>query len=73
MSSPLFKRTGNNIIMIRNDQTRRDWSGHCELCGKFAELRPYGPNNEMICFECGYSDLETTEQKFHEMYNQAGN
>ena len=25
----------------------------CDLCGKIAELRPYGPNGECICFECG--------------------
>ena len=25
----------------------------CEMCGKVDELRPYGPNYERICFECG--------------------
>lgn len=25
----------------------------CELCGKLAELRPYGPRGEKICWECG--------------------
>jgi hypothetical protein len=38
----------------------------CELCGKIAELRPYGPNGERICFECGMLDEETTKKKFKE-------
>lgn len=38
----------------------------CELCGKVSELRPYGPNNENICFECGAKDSETTERKMEE-------
>ncbi len=37
---------------------------HCELCGKSAELRPYGPNEENICFECGMKDEETTIAQF---------
>ena len=32
----------------------------CELCGTIAELRPYGPNCENICYECGMKDEETT-------------
>jgi hypothetical protein len=24
----------------------------CELCGKEAECRPYGPKGEQVCFEC---------------------
>ena len=35
----------------------------CELCGKGDECRPYGPNNENICFECGMKDEETTKRK----------
>lgn len=34
----------------------------CELCGKEDELRPYGPDGERICFECGMKDKETTEK-----------
>jgi hypothetical protein len=36
----------------------------CELCGKVEELRPYGPNGENICFDCGMKDEETTEKQF---------
>ena len=38
--------------------------GNCEFCKKLAELRPYGPNGEKICFECGMKDEETTKKQF---------
>lgn len=41
--------------------------GQCELCGKTSELRPYGPNGERICYECGMKNEETTKRKFHEV------
>lgn len=28
----------------------------CDLCGKIAELRRYGPKGECVCFECGMKD-----------------
>lgn len=36
----------------------------CELCGAVDELRPYGPNGEWICFDCGMKDEETTTARF---------
>ena len=36
----------------------------CEFCGTYAELRPYGPNRERICFDCGMKDEETTTRIF---------
>lgn len=36
----------------------------CELCGKVAELRPYGPNGEFICFACGMKDEAATANQF---------
>ncbi len=35
----------------------------CEMCGAVAECRPYGPNGENICFDCGMKDPETTEKR----------
>lgn len=35
----------------------------CELCGIVDECRPYGPNDENICFECAMKDEETTRKK----------
>ena len=40
----------------------------CELCGKVEETRPYGPNGEHICFDCGMLDEETTRKKFNEIF-----
>ena len=36
----------------------------CELCGRVAELRPYGPNGENICFACGMKDEESCKRQF---------
>ena len=33
----------------------------CQLCGTVDECRPYGPNGEQICFDCGMKDVATTE------------
>ncbi len=35
----------------------------CEFCGKLDELRPYGPNRERICFDCGMKNEATTVDK----------
>lgn len=51
-----------NILLISGNQ-----NGVCELCGKSAELRPYGPNGESICFECGMKDEETTLKQFEKL------
>ena len=48
--------SGPGIIMTEPAQM-------CELCGVVEECRPYGPNNEQICFDCGMKDKETTEQR----------
>lgn len=42
----------------------------CELCGKVAELRPYGPNDENVCFECGMKDEEAAKRKFFQQLDQ---
>lgn len=47
--------SGKGFIAAENSQ-------QCDLCGKIDELRPYGPNGEKICFECGKKDPETTER-----------
>ena len=37
----------------------------CEMCGKVDECRPYGPNDENICFDCAMKDKKTTERKMN--------
>ena len=65
MKKRLFKRVGNLIIADRTG--KNDFDGTCEFCGKYEELRPYGPNNESICFDCAMKDEDTTRKKFREM------
>lgn len=36
----------------------------CDLCGKTAELRPYGPNGEAVCFQCGMKDEKAAARAF---------
>lgn len=43
--------------------TSRSEPAKCELCGKHAQLRPYGPNCEMICYECGTKNSAVTLEK----------
>jgi len=38
----------------------------CEICGDIGETRPYGPNNERICFDCGMKNKVMTERKMAE-------
>jgi hypothetical protein len=58
------ERRGNTIILDRVDPNAFD--GTCEFCKKTDELRPYGPNNENICFDCAMKDEATTKRKFQE-------
>jgi hypothetical protein len=44
----------------------------CEFCNKLDELRPYGPKNERICFDCAMKDKATTESKFGELLDGPG-
>ena len=44
--------SGRGVIMREPDQ-------FCELCGKLDECRPYGPNDEQICFSCAMKDDES--------------
>lgn len=36
----------------------------CDLCGKIAELRPYGPRGECVCFQCGMMNIEAARRGF---------
>lgn len=39
----------------------------CELCGKSAETRPYGPNGEEVCFDCGMKDEEAAKRQAYKL------
>lgn len=38
----------------------------CAMCGKVEELRPYGPNGERICFDCGMKDEAMTKRRMEQ-------
>ena len=46
------------VLFIEHEEPQQ-----CDLCGEIEELRPYGPNGESVCFECGMKDEETTKKK----------
>jgi len=52
----MSERIGN-LILICAEKPQQ-----CDFCGKIAELRPYGPNGECICFDCGMKHEKTTER-----------
>lgn len=35
----------------------------CELCGVVEELRPYGPDFKLICWNCAKKDIIGTERR----------
>jgi hypothetical protein len=51
--------SGRGFISPEADQA-------CELCGIIAECRPYGLNDEQICFDCAMKDEKTAERKMAE-------
>lgn len=36
----------------------------CDLCAGVAELRPYGPNGECVCFDCAMKDEPAVKRAF---------
>lgn len=51
-------KAGNVLVSAKEP------SQQCDFCGKIAELRPYGPKGECICFACAMKDEETTKEQF---------
>ncbi len=52
----MTEKVGNLVILQAENPQQ------CDFCGTIAELRPYGPNGETICFDCGQKDIKTTEK-----------
>ena len=44
--------SGRGVIMEEPPQL-------CEQCGKIEECRPYGANDEQLCFDCAMSTPES--------------
>jgi Zn ribbon nucleic-acid-binding protein len=60
--------TPHPIVGALIDQDRFKSSGKCEQCGKEADLRPYGPNGQKICVECGCKDEEATIKRIKALF-----
>lgn len=53
----------NNVIIIELDE---ETIGTCTECGTpDKDLRPYGENFAMICYDCGCKNEERTRTNFH--------
>jgi hypothetical protein len=50
-------RVGNVAVVVPEPERK------CELCGKQAECRPYGPRGEQICYDCAMKDEKTTNRQ----------
>jgi hypothetical protein len=58
-------KNGVTLIIAEAEEPQQ-----CDLCGKIDELRPYGPNGEAICFECGMKDEATTGRMFNKRLDE---
>jgi len=54
----MSERIGN-VVILEDENAQQ-----CDLCGKIAELRPYGPNGECVCFECGMKNEDAAKRQF---------
>lgn len=43
----------------------------CELCGDVAELRPYGPRGERVCYSCMKKDEPAAQAAFSKLLDEA--
>lgn len=57
----MTKLEGDILIIMEEPETK------CAFCNTIAECRPYGPNQQMICFKCGmkpkYKEIVTDNFK----------
>ena len=63
----MSQRIGN-ITIIAPEEDRR-----CEMCGKIEECRPYGPNGEQVCFDCGMKDEKAAQRQMNRRLFGEGN
>jgi hypothetical protein len=57
----------NRIIVIGGESVPMP----CEYCGNLEELRPYGQNGALICFDCGMKpeNITITESTFDKIHS----
>lgn len=54
----MTRREGTKLIIEQTEPAT------CFFCHKVAELRPYGPQGQSICFDCGMHNNEETAKQF---------
>lgn len=47
------------VLIISSERPQQ-----CDLCLKIAELRPYGPKGEKVCFECMMKNESAAKKQF---------
>lgn len=52
----------NEVVFIEPESAKT-----CELCGKVAETRPYGPGGCRVCFACGMKDEDGARRRFGQL------
>jgi hypothetical protein len=62
----MTRKTKDGRLIIEEERPQQ-----CDLCGKIAELRPYGPNGECVCFDCGMRDEAAAEMAFDRVLKEA--
>ena len=58
-------RTRGRTLVIEPEKMAK-----CEICGIIAECRPYGPNEENVCFPCGMKDEVSAKNQFEKRLNE---
>jgi len=58
MSFTHIDKHGNRIVTLEAET-----ENVCVLCKTVAELRPYGPKFQRICFKCAMKDRDGTERR----------
>lgn len=53
--------------MSRRNVIEQTAEAKCDLCGAKAELRPYGPNGENVCFKCGMKNEAAAKRQFRRL------
>lgn len=62
----------DNVLVIAEEEPRK-----CEYCGEVKQTRPYGPNQEHICFDCAHATpemeqitMENAKERMNQLINQ---
>ena len=55
----VYREHGDVVVVAAPEPPQQ-----CDLCGAIKELRPYGPNGEYVCFDCGMKDEPAARRAF---------